>query len=47
MINAEELGVTKANIDDVKNKDMRPDVQRLVGASEDMGKMLGLSLIHI
>ena len=42
MINAEELGITKANVDEKKKTDMRPDVQRLVGASEDMGKMLGL-----
>lgn len=42
MINAEELGLTKANIDQMKTTDKRPDVQRLVGASEDMGKMLGL-----
>ena len=42
MMNAEELGLTKANVDEKKTTDKRPDVQRLVGASEDMGKMLGL-----
>ena len=42
MLNAEELGLTKANADQKKATDMRPDVQRLLGASEDMGKMLGL-----
>lgn len=42
MLNAEELGITKANVEQKKSTDMRPDVQRLLGASEDMGKMLGL-----
>lgn len=42
MLNAEELGLTKANVDEKLKTDMRPDVQRLLGASEDMGKMLGL-----
>ena len=42
MLNAEELGLTKANVDEKKKGDMRPDVQRLVGAAEDMGKALGL-----
>ena len=42
LINAEELGITKANVDQKLAQDKRPDVQRLLGASEDMGKMLGL-----
>ena len=42
MLNAEELGLTKANVDEKKKGDMRPDVQRLLGAAEDMGKALGL-----
>ncbi len=42
LINAEELGITKANVDQKRAQDKRPDVQRLLGASEDMGKMLGL-----
>lgn len=42
MLNAEELGLTKANADEMRAKDMRPDVQRLLGNAEDMGKMLGL-----
>ncbi len=42
MLNAEELGITKANADEKLAKDMTPDVQRILGATEDMGKMLGL-----
>ncbi len=42
MLNAEELGMTKANVDELKKTDTRPDVQRLAGAAEDMGKALGL-----
>jgi general L-amino acid transport system substrate-binding protein len=41
MIEAEELGLTKTNIDE-KAKSSDPSVQRFVGASGDFGKMLGL-----
>ena len=41
MIEAEELGLTRANIDE-KAKSSDPSVQRFVGASGDFGKMLGL-----
>ena len=41
MINAEELGITSANVDSMmKSKD--PNVQRLLGTSGAMGKGLGL-----
>lgn len=42
MINAEEMGVTKANIDQVRASAPVGDVARLVGTSDDMGKMMGL-----
>ena len=41
MIEAEELGLTRANIDE-KAKGGDPSVQRFVGATGDFGKMLGL-----
>ncbi|MFT8244058.1 amino acid ABC transporter substrate-binding protein [Roseomonas sp. BN140053] len=41
MITAEELGVTSANVDSMAN-DPRPDVQRLVGKTGDLGQMVGL-----
>ena len=41
MVTAEELGVTAANVDSMTN-DPRPDVQRLIGRSGDLGPMLGL-----
>ncbi|WP_376099803.1 amino acid ABC transporter substrate-binding protein [Roseomonas sp. CCTCC AB2023176] len=41
MVTAEELGVTAANVDQMAN-DPRPDVQRLLGRTGDLGPMLGL-----
>jgi general L-amino acid transport system substrate-binding protein len=43
LLNAEELGVTQANVDQGKNS-ANPNVKRLVGATDDkFGAMLGLS----
>jgi general L-amino acid transport system substrate-binding protein len=42
LVNAEELGVTKANIDDLAKSSTDPFIQRLVGAEGDFGKMLGI-----
>lgn len=42
MQNAEEFGVTQANVDKVKAESKNPNIQRLLGTSEDMGKLLGL-----
>ena len=42
MINAEELGITSANIDDAL-KSKKPDVMRLVGTEGAYGEQLGLS----
>jgi general L-amino acid transport system substrate-binding protein len=41
MIEAEELGLTSKNIDE-HVKSTNPSIQRFVGATGDMGKMLGL-----
>ncbi len=42
MINAEEMGVTQANVDD-RLKSTAPDVRRLLGVEGDFGKGLGLT----
>lgn len=41
MIEAEELGLTQANIDSFRASPS-PSIQRFVGTGEDMGKLLGL-----
>jgi len=41
-IEAEEYGVTQANVDELKANSENPVVQRLLGASGEMGKLLGL-----
>lgn len=41
-IEAEELGVTYANVDTMRDTSANPNVQRLLGKAEDMGKLLGL-----
>jgi general L-amino acid transport system substrate-binding protein len=42
MVGAEELGVTKANVDDMKKSD-NPDIKRLLGTEGKHGEALGLS----
>jgi len=42
MIDAEENGLTQANVDQQKTASKDPNVQRFLGVSEDMGKLLGL-----
>jgi general L-amino acid transport system substrate-binding protein len=41
LLNAEELGVTKANVDQMLNSP-NPDIKRLVGKEGDFGKGIGL-----
>ncbi len=41
MVNAEELGVTSENVDDMK-KSENPSIQRLLGVSPGMGEALGV-----
>jgi general L-amino acid transport system substrate-binding protein len=38
---AEEFGITRANVDQMAN-DPRPEVQRMVGRTGDLGRMMGL-----
>ena len=42
MVNAEELGVTKANVDDMMKSD-NPDIKRLLGTEGKHGEALGLT----
>lgn len=41
-LNAEEMGVTSANIDDVKANSTNPAIKRLIGTEGDAGAKLGL-----
>jgi general L-amino acid transport system substrate-binding protein len=42
MVNAEELGITKANVDEQTKSD-NPDVKRLLGTEGKHGEALGLT----
>jgi len=42
LIEAEEYGITKDNVDKLKAESKDPVVQRILGTSEDTGKLLGL-----
>jgi general L-amino acid transport system substrate-binding protein len=42
LIEAEEYGITQANVDQMKASSTDPVVQRILGTSEDTGKLLGL-----
>lgn len=42
MIEAEEYGITQGNVDKMKAESKDPVVQRILGTSEDTGKLLGL-----
>lgn len=42
MIQAEEFGLTMANIDQMKAETKNPDIQRFLGVAEEKGKELGL-----
>ena len=41
MINAEELGITSANVDEMKNSD-NPEVKRVLGTEGEFGTALGI-----
>jgi general L-amino acid transport system substrate-binding protein len=43
LLNAEELGVTQANVDDMKANSTNPEVQRLLGKEGAFGEGIGLS----
>jgi len=42
MLIAEEKGITQANVDQVKGSSQDPEVRRLLGVDDDMGKMMGV-----
>ena len=42
LVTAEELGITEANVAQSATGDSRPDAQRLLGRSGDLGRMLGV-----
>ncbi len=42
LIAAEEYGVTSANIEELAKSSTNPEVQRLLGTTDDLGKMVGL-----
>ena len=42
MINAEEYGVTSANVDDMAAGSDNPEVNRMLGSEGDLGAMIGL-----
>ena len=43
LLEAEEYGITQANVDSMKTTSTDPVVTRILGVSEDTGKLLGLS----
>ena len=42
LLEAEEYGITQANVDDLKVTSKDPIIGRILGATEDTGKLLGL-----
>ncbi|MBN2631020.1 MAG: amino acid ABC transporter substrate-binding protein [Rhodobacteraceae bacterium] len=42
LIAAEEYGITSTNIDELETSSQNPEVQRLLGTSGELGKMIGL-----
>lgn len=42
LLEAEEYGITQANVDSLKTTSQDPVVKRILGTSEDVGKLLGL-----
>ena len=43
MVNAEELGVTRANVDELAASSDNPEIRRLLGLDGEFGKTLGLT----
>ena len=42
-IAAEELGLTQANVDEMRQNSQNPEIKRLLGVGDDLGQKLGLS----
>jgi general L-amino acid transport system substrate-binding protein len=45
MIQAEEFGITSANVDQTVAETQNPDIQRFLGKSEDLAKAMGLPIL--
>jgi general L-amino acid transport system substrate-binding protein len=43
MVNAEELGITQANVDDLAKNSTNPEIKRLLGGEGKFGEQFGLS----
>ena len=43
LVNAEELGVTQANVDDMAANSQNPEIRRMLGAEGDFGTGIGLT----
>ncbi|MGE5203034.1 MAG: amino acid ABC transporter substrate-binding protein [Acidobacteriota bacterium] len=43
LITAEELGVTQANVDDMKKNSANPEIKRLLGVTDELGSKNGIS----
>ena len=43
LVNAEELGVTQANVDDMEANSQNPEIRRMLGAEGDFGTGIGLT----
>ena len=44
LIEAEEYGITQAQVDQLKTSSQDPVVKRILGAGDDTGKLLGLDI---
>ncbi|WP_135467670.1 amino acid ABC transporter substrate-binding protein [Crenalkalicoccus roseus] len=42
LVAAEEFGITQANVEQAAQQDQRPEVQRMLGRTGDLGRMLGV-----
>jgi len=43
LVNAEELGVTQANVEELAKGSNNPEINRMLGSEGELGGMLGLS----
>lgn len=43
LVDAEDLGVTQANVDDMKTNSQNPEIRRMLGAEGDFGTGIGLT----
>ncbi len=43
LINAEELGITQKNVEDMAKSSTKPEIRRMLGSEDNLGETLGLS----